>query len=232
MTDENTPENTPQGTQGEQEGNPSPEASNTEQAAPDVSQEQEAPAAPGPQKEAEAPATQEAPETSEAPKDTEPPKETKEPETPEKKGGEQKVLKPEDYKIPEGLPKELGSFASEAGLTQEQLDKTIRTFGAFTQAQEQASAIALRKMGEAHVKNWGDDAKYKLALAKRALQQNDPDGKMAEALKQTGYGNHPAVLDFLYNIGKSMKEGGFLKSAVNAKPGKKSLAERLFPNHK
>ena len=71
-----------------------------------------------------------------------------------------------------------------------------------------------------------------LQLAQRALRQNDPTGALTKMLNESGYGNHPAVLDFLHAIGRSMQEGGFLKSSTNRPPGAKSAAQLLFgDNH-
>lgn len=135
------------------------------------------------------------------------------------------------YKLPEGLDPAVGQFASENGYTQEQLDKTLEYFGEVVQNTDKAKVQALRVLGEAHLKNWGDAAQTNLNLAKQALAQNDPDGHLAKALNESGYGNHPAVLDFLYNLGKGMQEGGFLKTAVNRPPGQKSLAQKMYPSH-
>jgi len=139
------------------------------------------------------------------------------------------VLEPGEYKVPDGLPKEeIGKFAHDLGLSQEGLDKTLQLFGNYVQAQTQSRLVALRQMGEAHVKNWGEESKYKLSLAKLALKQNDPDGALAKALEESGYGNHPAVLDFLANLGKSMEEGGYIKSNPAKMKAKKTLAQRIY----
>jgi len=135
---------------------------------------------------------------------------------------------PVSYKLPEGIPPEIGEFAKSQKFTQAQLDATLQQFGGIMQASEQKRGEALRQLGEAHLKNWGDQAKHRLGLAKRALAQNDPEGKLAKALNESGYGNHPAVLDFLYNLGKGMREGGFLKSAVHRPPGEKSAAQAMY----
>lgn len=134
------------------------------------------------------------------------------------------------YTLQEGMPAELGEFANKNGFTQEQLDVTVQKFGGYFQGMKNAEQAALKSLGEAHLKNWGGEAPHNLTLAKRALAQNDPSGSLAQALNESGYGNHPAVLDFLYNLGKGMKEGGFLKGNVNKPPGEKTMAQKMFPN--
>ena len=145
-------------------------------------------------------------------------------------GGPRVVPKADGYTLPKGAPAELGQFANQNDMTQEQLDATLTQFGGFITRSRQTEQLNMRKAGEEHVKSWGDNSKYNLTLAKRALKQNDPEGKLTKALNESGYGNHPAVLDFLYSIGKSMKEGGFMKSAIKRPPGKKTAAQSMYPN--
>jgi len=181
-----------------------------------------APEAPAP----EAPAPEApAPETSAPTSDPEP---VAEPETP----SERTVLEASEYTIPEGLPTELGTFANEHGLTQKQLDATISQYSTLAQAAAQAEASNTLAAGKALITEWGDQAKHKMSLAKRALSQNDPSGELKAALDSSGFGNHPAVLKFLSTIGQSMQEGGYLKSAVNRPPGKKTAAQAMYgDNH-
>ena len=140
---------------------------------------------------------------------------------------------PPNYKLPEGVPAQVGNWAQKNGLTQEQLDASLQFFGSVNQANVKAQQQSLRQMGEAHLQNtWGENAPYNLQLAQRALRQNDPTGALTKMLNESGYGNHPAVLDFLHAIGRSMQEGGFLKSSTNRPPGAKSAAQLLFgDNH-
>lgn len=157
---------------------------------------------------------------------TPPPESTAEVEAPP----DRVVPAADGYTLPDGIPPEMGAWANENGFTQEQLTSTLQQFGGIIEANTQAQGKALRELGEAHVKNWGPQGKYNLSLAKRALKQNDPNGTLAKALNESGYGNHPAVLDFLFNLGQGMQEGGFLKSAVKRPAGKKSMAQKMFPN--
>ena len=142
------------------------------------------------------------------------------------------VPKPSEYELPEGLPDNLRIFAHENGFTQEQLSSAIQQFGGYMTGMKSAERQALSEMGQTHLKNWGENAQTNLNLARQALKQNDPDGTLAKALNESGWGDHPAVLDFLHNIGKSMQEGGFLKSTVPRPSGEKTLAQALYgENH-
>ena len=171
--------------------------------------------------------TQDAAEQSAAADASEP-----EPTEPEPPKDERVVPKPSEYELPEGMPDNIRIFAHENGFTQEQLNASLQQFGGYMQGMKTAEQQSLRQAGEAHLKQWGDQAQTKLALAKQALKQNDPDGALAKALEDSGYGNHPAVLNFLHSIGKSMQEGGFLKSAVPRNPQERTAAQMMYgDNH-
>lgn len=136
------------------------------------------------------------------------------------------------YQLPDGVPSSVADWANTHKLSQDQLNASLHFFGNVSQAQAQAQQQQLRLAGEAHIKNWGENRDYNLKLAQRALRQNDPNGALTKALNETGYGNHPAVLDFLLNLGKSMQEGGFLKSGTSRPPGSKSAAQAMYgDNH-
>lgn len=144
---------------------------------------------------------------------------------------ERTVPQAADYKLPEGAPEDIRDWAHSNGFTQEQLDAAIPQFTKVAQGQKMAELQALRQQGEQFVKEtWGDEAKYNLNLAKQALNANDPDGTLKQALNESGYGNHPAVLNFLHKVGLSLKEGGFIKSDNKTPQGSKSAAQVLFGN--
>lgn len=154
------------------------------------------------------------PEASAPPPEAEPP-----PEASDRSESEEVT-----YVLPEGVPQQVAEFAKQHDMTQKQLDGTLQYFGNI----KQAELASIRTAGEAHVKNWGDKGQHNLNLARRALSQNDPDGELKTALDNSGFGNHPAVLNFLHRLGTSMQEGGFLKSAVNRPPGQKSAAQAMY----
>lgn len=151
---------------------------------------------------------------------------TDETETP----AERVVPEAADYKLPEGAPSVIGEFANKNGFTQEQLDATIEHFGGYVKASEQVKIDSMRKAGGELIESWGENGKYNMSLAKKALRQNDPDGELSKALSESGYGNHPAVISFLFKLGSSMKEGGFLKGSTVLPKGKKTMAQKMFPN--
>lgn len=181
--------------------------------------EPQAPATPEPQ--AQSTPTQEPPVSQNTPQGQPP-----EPAKPSER------IVPESYKLPEGVPAEVGAWAKANDMTQQQLDAVISQTSQYLNATSTAQQQQLRQMGEQHVESWGESKQYNLSLARRALAQNDPDGKLKAVLDQTGFGNHPVVLDFLHRLGRSMQEGGHLKSAIRRQPGQKTAAQAMFgANH-
>ena len=133
----------------------------------------------------------------------------------------------EGYKFPEGVPADFGKFANSLDMTQDQANGVLNAH----QSMKQAEMSAIREAGKAHIKNWGDRADYNMNLAKRAMKQHDTDGTLTKLLKESGFGNHPAVLDHFYTLGLALQEGGFLKSELKA-PGEKTRAQKMFPEMK
>ena len=133
-----------------------------------------------------------------------------------------------DYVLPEGVPLHMAEFANEHGFTQEQFDATLKQFGGFLKVSKDANQKLLKDSGDAKTESWGEEKAYNLSLVRRALKQNDPEGTLTKMLNTSGYGNHPAVLDFFLKIGKSMKEGGFISGAIHRPQGKKTAATAMF----
>lgn len=150
----------------------------------------------------------------------------------EKTKTERVVPSPTEYKLPEGMPKDVGEFANKNDMTQEQLDNTLSFFGSYEEAKDTYQKEQLREAGENHVEKWGDKKDTNLSLVRRTLKTTDKDGKLTKLLDDTGFGNHPVVLDYFLGIAQEFKEGGFLPSEVNRPAGKASAAQAMFgKNH-
>ena len=152
---------------------------------------------------------------------------------PEDKPADRIVPDARDYTLPEGVPEFLGQFANENDMTQAQLDATLQQFGNITEQAELGRQNQIAELGQKHVDTWGKQKEYNLSIVRRALSQNDADGKFKALLDETGYGNHPVILDFFLSIGSSMKEGGFLKGANNtqSKAGLSAAQSMFGANH-
>lgn len=133
-----------------------------------------------------------------------------------------------EYKLPEGVSREVAEFAHKNDFTQAQLDTVLAEISRYGEVTQRANQEMIRKAGEAHLSSFGEEAPYMVNLARQALRQNDPQGNLSRVLETFGLGNHPAVIDFFVSIGKNMQEGGFLKSAVNKPPPKQTIGQILF----
>lgn len=134
-----------------------------------------------------------------------------------------------DYEIPEGMPPSLADWAASQGLSQKQLNSTINQFGGYFKAMAQTKANAIKKAGQNLVRSWADESEHNLALAKAALSQNDTESKeFAKLLKAEGLINHPAALKYFLSVGRSMREGGYIKSSIPKNPGQKTLAQAMY----
>lgn len=151
-----------------------------------------------------------------------------------------------EFKLPEGVTldeKALGEVTplfKEANVTQEQAQK-------FVDYQMAREANAAKVQQEAWAKintDWvatakadkeigGTEAKFNesLGLAKTAIKAfgNEEFSKMFNA---TGVGNHPEFIRFMAKVGKAIGEDKMHVGGSPAGEGEKSLAERLYPNHK
>lgn len=140
------------------------------------------------------------------------------------------VPEADGYVMPAGTPEGLGAFANANGFTQEQLDSSMGFFAALQNSEGEAGAADLRAQGEQQMADWGENADRNLNLAKQALSKNDPDGTLTAVLNESGFGNHPAVMQFLLSLGETMREGGYIKSSVNTPAGVRTAAQTLYPN--
>ena len=182
----------------------------------------------------------ETPPTETPPAET-PPAETPPAETPpaegapkaDKDGNLIEDFSPEYYEADDSVP---GAFLKVAGglkLTKDQFDGMFKHLGPAISAQMKQAELAERQrihdLGQQQLKAWGDSANTKLDVAKRGLKMNDPEGKFSEILDKTGYGSHPAVLQFLHNIGKNYMEGGFMKAPAAPLKDTRTRAQRMYP---
>ncbi len=139
------------------------------------------------------------------------------------------------YNAPENIPagEALKKMAHRMGLTQGQFEGVLHNMQTYNQAAKIAEIQALRNAGGQFIKEkWGDNAEYELNLARKALRTVDDNGQLQRLFDQTGYGNHPVVLNFFNKLGRQLKEGGFLRGSLRNPAGqKKTPAQRLFPNH-
>lgn len=137
---------------------------------------------------------------------------------------------PDGYKLPEGVPAEIGQFAHSNNLTQEQLDSMLGEMARINQARTGNTLAELQEQGQAKLKEWGENAQQYTKLAVDAVnyfEESNPGLK--QMLKESGYGNSPQLLEVFRVAGEMLKEGGFVKGENFTPANKKTQAERMFP---
>ena len=152
-----------------------------------------------------------------------------------------------DVKVPEGMT--LNAEALEAvtpvfkelGITQEAAQKLIDAYAPVVAKQAQAQHEAAMKSFDEQIETWGKETREMLgpdaakAMAPAAKFINSVAGKDAPALRQllndTGMGNHPVMVRFLINAGKSISQDSF---SEGGNPAGNDTAEaavgRMYPS--
>jgi hypothetical protein len=139
---------------------------------------------------------------------------------------------PDGYKLPEGTPPEIGQFAHENNLTQEQLDGVMGKVNEWYAGREQLALKDLADQGQAKLVEWGEAAKDNLGLANSGVSYIETKHPgLRGMLVDTGYGNHPLLMDIFKTIGEMVKEGSFVGGDTNTPATKKmTAAEKMYPS--
>jgi hypothetical protein len=137
---------------------------------------------------------------------------------------------PDGYKLPDGVPVEIGQFAHKNNLSQEQLDSVLVEMARINDTKTTGNLAELAEKGQAKLKEWGDNAQEYTKLAVDAVNYFEEETPgLKQMLKETGYGNHPQLLEVFRQVGVMIKEGGFVKGENYTPANKKTQAERMFP---
>lgn len=123
-------------------------------------------------------------------------------------------------------------FAKSAGLNQQQAQAVLN----LGLAQNKASHESLTKQEQewraqilADKDIGGDNIRATVDYARRALSHYGDDGEIKTLLDKSGYGSHPTILKFLYNVGKSVSEDTPPNAGSSGKE-ELPLHERMYPN--
>lgn len=164
--------------------------------------------------------------------------ETSEAETEKVEGAPEEYA---DFTMPEGieldteLTDQFKATAKELNLTQDQAQKVIE-LGAAMRQRDAEAIVALREDWITQTKSdpeiGGDKLDATLATAKRAVSAYGSQ-QFIDLLNQSGLGNHPEVVRFMANVGKTVAEDNKVVTNGNPNPtGHQSLAGRLFGGNK
>ena len=73
-------------------------------------------------------------------------------------------------------------------------------------------------------KNYGET----VTMARKALATFDPDGKVAEMLEKTGYGDNPEIIKAFARAGRALGEDRVITTGKGGEGSKRSLADRFY----
>lgn len=144
-----------------------------------------------------------------------------------------------DFTLPEGftaneeLAGELKALAKENGLSKDAAQKFADLGVKMQQQQAEAWQTQVDQWAEqvkADKEIGGEKFDENVALAKQALDKFGGQ-ELKDLLKDTGFGNHPAIVKAFYNIGKSVSNDTLVVSNGTSKEAK-STADVMFPNMK
>lgn len=140
-----------------------------------------------------------------------------------------------EFKAPEGrvfdseVIAEYSKVAKELNLSQEAAQRVLDAVGPKL-AERQAAQIEAVRNGwadnsKADKEFGGDKLTENLGVAKKALDQFGT-AELRSLLNESGLGNHPEVIRFMYRAGKAISEDRIVTgSAATAKSGPKSFAD-------
>lgn len=134
----------------------------------------------------------------------------------------------EAYGLDNNFGETLKAFAADSQLSQEKVDGLVSAYQKTAQDATLAQQTAMRAEGEAFVESWGEAKEDNLAIVRESLKAVDEDGSVTKMLNESGYGNHPAILQMFLKIGDHLKEGGFLKSATNSPAAPLTAAQAMY----
>lgn len=159
--------------------------------------------------------------------------------------GDGKSKAPEQYEtfsMPDGMEvdtemvEQFTPIAKELSLSQEDAQKLVGLYA--TKVQEQVASAqnewakvqdGWRQTAKADEEIGGGAFKDSVALAKKALNTlGTPE--LVEALNQTGMANHPEMIRFAYNVGKTISEDNMGSGKGKANEIPQNQASRMFPS--
>ena len=140
-----------------------------------------------------------------------------------------------EFKAPEGrvfdseVIAEYSKVAKELNLSQEAAQRVLDAVGPKLAERQAAQVEAVRNgwadNSKADKEFGGDKLTENLGVAKKALDQFGT-AELRSLLNESGLGNHPEVIRFMYRAGKAISEDRIVTgSAATAKSGPKSFAD-------
>lgn len=141
----------------------------------------------------------------------------------------------EDLEVPDWMAEDerLGSFAEmakEMGLDAANAQKMLDIYRQVREDEVKTFKETKARWAEESKKLLGENADEKLAVVAKALDGLDPEvtDQFRSILDVTAVGDHPAVVQVLYELSKQAVGGGFVQGKPARPEKKKSIAEIFY----
>lgn len=147
----------------------------------------------------------------------------------------------EDFKLPEGFEKdpevmdEFSTLAKELNITQEKAQTLVDLQTKLAKKQADVAAKKWSDIQDGWRKSAREDAEYggknfdaSIGIAVNALNTFGND-KLKEVIEQTGMGNNPEFIRFMFKVGKAISEDKVM-AGQHGNDGPKDPAKVLYPN--
>ena len=141
----------------------------------------------------------------------------------------------EDLEVPDWMAKDerLGSFAEmakEMGLDATNAQKMLDIYRQVREDEVKTFKETKARWAEESKKLLGENADEKLAIVAKALDGLDPEvtNQFRSILDVTAVGDHPAVVQVLYELAKQAVGGGFVQGKPARPEKKKSITEIFY----
>lgn len=141
---------------------------------------------------------------------------------------------PEGMQLHQGFASKYSECAQSLGLNPDQASQLIGRMQPVIDAMEQDTVAEMRsewtKQSQNDPEFGGEKLNENLAIAKRGLSAFDNKGELLALLEETGLGNHPAVIRFLYRAGQGVSEDGIVNGAAGVSRSEAAIAARMYPS--
>jgi hypothetical protein len=132
------------------------------------------------------------------------------PNTPE----EYKFSLPDDFKLTKEEEKEVRGMAYRMRLNDKQTQMMVDLQAQGVADMRKAEREELAKTDKAYREKWGANFDRNKAIVSRTLDRIDPEKKIRAFFNETGMGNHPVMIDLIYEWGKRLVEDGLMPGDV------------------
>jgi hypothetical protein len=143
-----------------------------------------------------------------------------------------------EFKAPEGkefdaaVIENFSEVAKELNLSQDAAQKILDKMGPTIAARQAEQVEAVRNewanASKSDKEFGGEKLQENLGVAKKALD-TFATPELRSLLNESGLGNHPEVIRFMYRAGMAISEDGFVTGKAS-KASDTSMAQRMYPN--